>query len=316
VPSNPSRLPGKPVECGFGARLGAAVAGRGPLCVGIDPHPELLRQWGVSDDAAGLERFALPAVEVLGPEVALVKPQSAFFERHGARGIAVLERVLVAARDAGALVLLDVKRGDIGSTMAGYAAAYLSDETPLAADAITVSPYFGVGALEPAFELANATGRGVFVLALTSNPEGAGVQAAVTGTGSTVAQSVIDAVAARNTGRLGDFGVVVGATAAAGALQLEALNGPILVPGIGAQAAALGDLPHIFGAAVHRVLPTTARQLLRHGPEPASLRHAARRMADEARSLLEFLSRQVGGAPRVERPAVRGIRSPHNSDHP
>jgi len=261
------------------------VAARGPLCAGIDPHPGLLRDWGLGDDVAGLERFARGAVEALAPEVALVKPQSAFFERYGARGIAVLERVLVAARDAGALVLLDVKRGDIGSTMAGYAAAYLSDGAPLAADAITVSPYLGVGALDPAFELAGRTGRGVFVLALTSNPEGADVQTAVTSTGSTVAQSVVDAVAARNTGHVGDFGVVVGATKAAGALRLEALNGPILVPGIGAQGACLADLPQVFGASVSHVLPTTSRDLLRYGPEPASLRHAARRMADEAADL-------------------------------
>ncbi|MGH3811191.1 MAG: orotidine-5'-phosphate decarboxylase [Pseudonocardiaceae bacterium] len=290
-----SSNPAEPAECGFGARLSAVVAARGRLCVGIDPHPELLRGWRVGDDVAGLERFARGVVEVLAPEVALVKPQSAFFERHGARGIAVLERVLTAARDAGALVLLDVKRGDIGSTMAGYAAAYLSDGAPLAADAITVSPYLGVGALDPAFELAGRTGRGVFVLALSSNPEGADVQAAVTGTGATVAQSVIDAVAARNAGHPGDFGVVVGATTAAGALRFEALNGPILVPGIGAQGACLADLPKVFGAAVRHVLPTTSRDVLRHGPEPASLRHAARLIADEATDLLQFPSRQVGG---------------------
>jgi orotidine-5'-phosphate decarboxylase len=265
------------------------VAVRGPLCAGIDPHPGVLRDWGVGDDVAGLERFARGAVEVLAPEVALVKPQSAFFERHGARGVAVLEQVLVAARDAGALVLLDVKRGDIGSTMAGYAGAYLSDGAPLAADAITASPYLGVGALDPAFELASRTGRGVFVLALTSNPEGADVQAAITGTGSTVAQSVVDAVAARNAGHVGDFGVVVGATTAAGTLRLEALNGPILVPGIGAQGACLADLPQVFGAATRHVLPTTSRDLLRYGPEPASLRHAARRMAGEAAGLLKSL---------------------------
>ncbi|HEX2264522.1 MAG TPA: orotidine-5'-phosphate decarboxylase, partial [Pseudonocardiaceae bacterium] len=168
--------PAEPAQCGFGVRLARVVAARGALCAGIDPHPELLRQWGLDDDVAGLERFARGAVEALAPEVAVIKPQSAFFERYGSRGVAVLERVLVAARDAGALVLLDVKRGDIGSTMAGYAAAYLSDGAPLAADAITVSPYLGVGALEPAFELASGTGRGVFVLALTSNPEGAAVQ--------------------------------------------------------------------------------------------------------------------------------------------
>jgi orotidine-5'-phosphate decarboxylase len=285
---------------GFGGRLRAVVVARGPLCAGIDPHPGLLREWGLDDDVGGLERFALSAVEALAPEVALLKPQSAFFERYGARGVAVLERVLVAARDAGALVLLDVKRGDIGSTMAGYAAAYLSDGAPLAADAITVSPYLGVGALDPAFELASRTGRGVFVVALSSNPEGADVQAALTGTGSTVAQSVVDAVAARNASRhpVGDLGVVVGATSPAGALRLEALNGPILAPGIGAQGAGLADLPRVFGAAARYVVAATSRDLLRHGPRPASLRHAARRAADEAAALLHLPLGQVdGGTP-------------------
>jgi orotidine-5'-phosphate decarboxylase len=285
---------------GFGERLRAVVVARGPLCAGIDPHPGLLREWGLDDDVGGLERFALSAVEALAPEVALLKPQSAFFERYGARGVAVLERVLVAARDAGALVLLDVKRGDIGSTMAGYAAAYLSDGAPLAADAITLSPYFGVGALDPAFELASRTGRGVFVVALSSNPEGADVQAALTGTGSTIAQSVVDAVAARNAGRypVGDSGVVVGATSPAGALRLEALNGPILAPGIGAQGASLADLPRVFGAVARSVVAATSRDLLRHGPRPASLRHAARRAADEAAALLHLPLGQVdGGTP-------------------
>jgi len=285
---------------GFGGRLRAVVVARGPLCAGIDPHPSLLREWGLGDDVGGLERFALSAGEALAPEVALLKPQSAFFERYGARGVAVLERVLVAAREAGALVLLDVKRGDIGSTMAGYAAAYLSDGAPLAADAITVSPYLGVGALDPAFELASRTGRGVFVVALSSNPEGADVQAALTSTGSMVAQSVVDAVAARNAGRhpVGDVGVVVGATTLAGALRLETLNGPILAPGIGAQGAGLADLPRVFGAAVRYVVVATSRDLLRHGPRPASLRHAARRTADEAAALLHLPLGQVeGGTP-------------------
>ena len=264
-----------------------AMRVRGPLCVGIDPHPELLRQWALTDDVRGVERFALAAVEALAPVVAVVKPQSAFFERYGARGVAVLERVLAAAREAGALVLLDVKRGDIGSTMAGYAAAYLGDGAPLAADAITVSPYLGIGALDPAFELAERTGRGVFVLALTSNPEGATVQAAVTGTGHTVAQSVINAVAARNARRhpIGDIGVVVGATAPVGNVRLTDLNGPILSPGIGAQGARVRDLHRIFGAAAPHVVASISRELLWHGPQPESMRHAARRIADEAARL-------------------------------
>ncbi|MBV8994549.1 MAG: orotidine-5'-phosphate decarboxylase [Pseudonocardiales bacterium] len=261
---------------------------RGPLCVGVDPHPALLREWGCSDDVAGVERFALGAVDALAPVAAVIKPQSAFFERYGSRGIAVLERVLVAARQAGALVLLDVKRGDIGSTMAGYAAAYLSDGAPLAADAITLSPYLGIGALDPAFELAGRTGRGVFVLALTSNPEGIAVQAAMTGTGTTVAQSVVDAVAARNAGRqpVGDFGVVVGATAPAKTLRLDDLNGPILAPGIGAQGARMRDVPEVFGTAAPHVVASISRELLAHGPQPEALRQAARSISDEAASLL------------------------------
>ncbi len=276
------------------------------MCAGIDPHPEMLRHWGLSDDATGLESFALGAVQALASEVAVIKPQSAFFERHGARGIAVLERALAATKDAGALVLLDVKRADIGSTMAGYAEAYLSDGAPLAADAITVSPYLGVGALDPAFELAATTGRGVFVLALTSNPEGADVQGAFTATGSPVAQHVVDHVASRNgvyrasgrgcCGRTpGHIGVVVGATATARSLRLEALGGPVLVPGIGAQGATLANLGRWFGTVRHLV-PTTSRNLLRHGPEPAALRRAVRRAADEAADLLCNASWQDDGS--------------------
>lgn len=295
--------PAVPAQCGgFGARLAAVVAQRGPLCAGIDPHPGLLRDWGLSDDVAGLERFALGAVQALAPEAAVIKPQSAFFERHGARGIAVLERVLVAARDAGALVLLDVKRADIGSTMAGYADAYLSEGAPLAVDAITVSPYLGVGALDPAFELAARTGRGVFVLALTSNPEGADVQGALTTAGSTVAQHVVDAVAARNSGYhptchhpSGHIGVVIGATAAARVLRLGALGGPVLIPGVGAQGATLAQVCRWFGA-VRLLLPTTSRELLRHGPAPATLRCAARRLAGEAADLLRNASWPADGS--------------------
>ena len=157
----------------FGLELSQAMAEKGPLCVGIDPHPALLNAWGLSDDAVGLREFSLRVVEAMAGQVAAVKPQSAFFERHGSKGIAVLEQTLEALRQAGLLSILDVKRGDIGSTMAGYAQAYLSDESSLAADAITLSPYLGFGSLSGAIELAQQNNRGVFVLDLTSNPEGA-----------------------------------------------------------------------------------------------------------------------------------------------
>src|SRR5690606_1075091 len=151
------RGPGGAMTEPFGTRLAAATAEHGPLCVGIDPHPRLLAAWGLPDDARGLREFALRVVEVLGGRVAAPKPQSALFERHGSAGVAVLEDVLAACRGTGTLSVLDVKRGDIGSTMAGYAEAYLADGAPLAADAVTLSPYLGLGSLAPAIELAHAT---------------------------------------------------------------------------------------------------------------------------------------------------------------
>ncbi|AHH96126.1 orotidine-5'-phosphate decarboxylase [Kutzneria albida] len=272
----------------FGARLTERVAERGPLCVGIDPHPGLLTDWGLTVDAAGLERFALTCVEAFAGEVAVVKPQSAFFEAHGSRGVAVLERVLAETAQAGALTLLDVKRGDIGTTMAAYAQAYLAEGSPLAADAITVSPYLGFGSLDPALDLAGQTGRGIFVLALTSNPEGASVQRAVDTTGRTTAQAVVDAAAARNAGSvpLGSVGLVVGATVGRSGLDLSALNGPLLAPGFGAQGATAADLRAVFGDTLPAVLPASSRDVLRHGPDVAALRAAALRTGESVAQLL------------------------------
>ncbi|WP_043840523.1 orotidine-5'-phosphate decarboxylase [Amycolatopsis taiwanensis] len=262
----------------FGARLAEAVAARGPLCAGIDPHPGLLDSWGLPRDVSGMENFALKAVDALAPEVAVVKPQSAFFEAYGAAGIAVLERVIAQAKEAGALVLLDVKRGDIGSTMAAYAAAYLGGETRLDADAITVSPYLGFGSLGPALK---AAGKGVFVLARTSNPEAARLQNALLDNGKTVAQSIVDHAAECNAGArpLGDVGVVVGATIAPGELRLDELNGPVLAPGFGAQGAGVAELHKLFGSPLRGVLAASSRDILRHGPDPAALREGARRIA-------------------------------------
>lgn len=272
----------------FGARLVAATAERGPLCVGIDPHPALLEAWGLPQTVAGLESFALTAVEALAPTVAVLKPQSAFFEAYGSAGIAVLERVLVECREAGALSLLDAKRGDIGSTMAAYAAAYLSDGSPLAADAVTLSPYLGFGSLQPALDAAAASGRGVFVLALTSNPEGPQFQHARTADNRLVAQAVADEAAARNAGAtpLGDIGLVVGATVGRTGVDLSKVNGPLLAPGIGAQGATADDLRTVFGDQLSAVLPTTSREVLGAGPSVTALREAARRSVDQVLAVL------------------------------
>ena len=271
----------------FGARLVAATDSRGPLCVGIDPHPPLLAAWGLADDPAGLETFALTVVEALAGSVAVLKPQSAFFERHGSAGVAVLERVVAGSRELGALVLLDVKRGDIGSTAQGYADAYLDPRSPLACDAMTASPYLGFGSLEPMLAAAERHAAGVFVLALTSNPEGPEVQHARTEAGPTVAGAVLAALARLNAGAdpLGSFGAVVGATIEPPEESLE-INGPLLVPGVGAQGGTVTSVRSIFGAAARHVIPTTSRDVLRAGPDPAALRTAAARVNDEFAELV------------------------------
>lgn len=285
----------------FGARLASATAEHGPLCVGIDPHASLLDAWGLPDSAEGVRRFALTVMEAVGGRVAAVKPQAAFFERHGSAGVAVLEEVVAAGRDTGTLVVVDAKRGDIGSTMGAYADAFLRDGSPLAGDAMTVSPYLGFGSLAPAVDLALATGRGLFVLALTSNPEGAEVQHARDADGVAVADRVARAAAASNAAELaaggvaagealGSIGLVVGATigdaAARLGVDLAAVRGPLLAPGVGAQGAGPAELAAVFGDARSAVLASSSRGVLSAGPGVGALRDAARAAADAAGAAL------------------------------
>lgn len=272
----------------FGSRLGRAMAERGPLCVGIDPHPALLAAWGLNDDAAGLERFSLTVLEAVGSLAAAVKPQVALYERHGSKGMAALERTLAAAADAGVLSIADAKRGDIGSTMAAYADAWLRDGSSLAADSVTLSPYLGFESLRPALDLAAEHGRGVFVLALTSNPEGASVQHV--GGSDSVARRIVEAAAGENQrygGALGSVGLVVGATVGTALadldLDLGAVRGPILAPGLGAQGATPADLRKTFGAAYPQVLGTSSRDILKAGPGVRGLQDAATRTLDGLR---------------------------------
>lgn len=263
------------------------MAARGPLCVGIDPHPALLKSWGLDDDAAGLRRFSLTVLEAVGSLAAAVKPQVALYERHGSAGMAVLEEVLAAAQGQ-VLTIADAKRGDIGSTMAAYADAWLRDGSALAADSVTLSPYLGFESLRPALDLAAQYGRGVFVLALTSNPEGASVQHV--GAPDSVARRITEAAAAENgryEGPLGSVGLVVGATVGSALidlqLDLEAVRGPILAPGLGAQGATPADLRRTFGAAHPQVLGTSSREILAAGPSVQGLQDAAQRTLDGLR---------------------------------
>jgi len=234
-------------------------------------------------------RFASMITTAPADRVAAVKPQSAFFERYGSRGIAVLERVVDDARSAGTVVIMDAKRGDIGSTVAAYADAYLEPSSPLFADALTASPYLGFGSLEPLYAAAEKNNAGVFVLGLTSNPEGTQVQGAVGTSGRSVAEEIIGAAAARNAGAapMGPIGIVVGGTVQTPDFDLAQLNGAYLVPGIGAQGATPADVRRIFGAGARNVVPASSREILRGGPPVAGLRDAAARAVDELRGMLD-----------------------------
>lgn len=281
---------GTPVP--FGRRLHAAMDDHGPLCVGIDPHASLLAAWGLGDDVAGLREFSLRVVDAVGGRVAALKPQTAFYERHGAAGMAVLEETIAAARAAGALTIVDAKRGDIGSTMGAYAQAFLHEGSPLAGDALTVSPFLGFGSLAPAADLAAETGRGLFVLCLTSNPEGHEVQHATTASGRSVAAELAAQAARLNAGAepMGSVGLVVGATVGDAVTRtgtdLEAVNGPLLAPGVGAQGAGAAELAAVFGRARHQVLASSSRGVLAAGPDAGALRAAALATSAEAREAL------------------------------
>lgn len=259
----------------FGSRARAAMAAYGPVCVGIDPHASLLDAWGLPDSVDGLERFAAIAVDAFAGHVAFVKPQSAFFERFGASGVAILERTIQDLRHTGTLVILDVKRGDIGSTAAAYADAYLDEDAPMASDAITVSPFLGFGSLQPFFDVAERNDAGVFVLALTSNQEGHEVQHARSGD-KTVAGNILARLAGLNAGQspMGSYGAVIGATIGDTEEDLM-INGPLLVPGFGAQGGTVADIERLFAGVVGNVIPATSRGVLAVGPDVQKLRDAA-----------------------------------------
>lgn len=279
------------VDQTFGERVRAAVGAFGPLCVGIDPSPALLQLFGLPDDANGLLSFGAACVDALQGVVAVVKPQAAFFERHGASGMAAFEKVVARSRDAGMLVIADAKRGDIGSTTEAYADAWFRG--PFAADAVTATPYVGLGALFPMARAARATGKGLIAVVTSSNPEGREVQEAVRHDGITVEAAMLRDIARWNAeelgeaggGRLGSVGAVVGATGGSTPDGLEGLGGVVLAPGLGAQGATVSDVRRRFARCAPRsVLPAASRGLLMEGP--AGLRGAAERLRDELAAAL------------------------------
>lgn len=257
----------------FAARLAAGIAAHGRLCVGIDPHAWLLRDWELPDTATGARDLGLRVIEAAAGRVAIVKPQVAFYERHGSAGYAALEEVLSAAREAGLLVIADAKRGDVGSSVQAYGQAWLTPGSPLEADAMTVSAYQGVGSLDAPRQLAETHGKGLFLLAATSNPEAAALQQARDANGVTVAAAIVQQVAQLNEqhepGALGSLGVVLGATLdlSSYGIDLAGLrNTPILAPGFGHQGVGTDQLDARFGAAAGTVIANVSRTILAAGP--------------------------------------------------
>lgn len=267
------------VVTAFGDRLAVAFAERGRLCVGIDPHAHLLTEWGLPVSAAGAREFGLIAVESAVGRAALVKPQVAFFERYGSAGYAALEDVLAAARTAGLLVVADAKRGDIGTSVTAYAESWLTPGSPLEADALTVSAFQGVGSLAEPMRLAEENGKGLFVLAATSNPEAAVVQQAVVASGPragmTVARAIIEDVHAFNQQQpphaYGTVGLVLGATVDLGSYGIDVSGAPVtpafpvLAPGFGHQGARVEDASRLFGTLAPGVIVSESRGLLSAG---------------------------------------------------
>ncbi len=261
----------------FRTRLARAIAARGPLCAGIDPSAAALEQWGLPDSALGATQFAMRMYQAVREETSIIKPNVAFFEQFGAAGLSALETLLAAARDDDMLTLVDAKRGDIASTNAAYARAWLRDDSPLSADAVTVSPYLGARALSPFFDAAERVGRGVFVVARSSNSEGRDVQLTTTQGGRTLEAAVLDEVAARPE----TVGAVIGLIAGHPRLEVPE-SGFFLAPGLGTQGATVADLSAQFGGMGSTpVVVNLSRVLDRAGPDANAIRDAAARARAE-----------------------------------
>jgi orotidine-5'-phosphate decarboxylase len=279
-------------EAGFGDRLTAVFDDLGQLCVGIDPHPYLLAQWGLDDSPTSLREFGLRVVSATAGLAGIVKPQVAFFERHGSAGYAALESVLAAARQAGLLVIADVKRGDLGTSVEAYGQAWLTPGSMLEADAMTISAYQGVGSIAAPMELALAGGKGLFVLAATSNPEAHDVQTAITASGKSVASSIVGNVVQFNQTQTekthGSIGLVLGATVdfADYGIDLDQLasepSTPVLAPGFGHQGSRYADLETLYGSAAPFAVVAASRSILQAGPE--GIADAVARQSAEVRA--------------------------------
>jgi orotidine-5'-phosphate decarboxylase len=229
----------------FSDRLAAAVERKhSQLVVGLDPVVEQLP----AEVDGDLFAFCAGIVDAVAPYAVAVKPQSAFFEAHGAEGVRAFEEVCLYARAAGLLVIADAKRGDIGSTARAYARAFI----PLA-DAVTVNPYLGGDSVEPFLEACRREGAGIFCLVKTSNPGSADVQDVALAEGGKLWEHVARLVCDWGEGLVGErglsaVGAVVGATFPREVAEARELlpRSVLLLPGIGAQGGTPADVAAAF----------------------------------------------------------------------
>ena len=257
----------------FATRLPALETVSARLCVGIDPHPGLLGDWGLADTADAARAFGISVVDAaLECGVSLLKPQVAFFERHGVAGMSALSDVIGHARTQGMVVIADAKRGDVGSTVDAYADAWLRPGSDFESDAMTAVAYQGVGSVEPMCEAALEFDKGLFVLVNTSNPDSWETQKAIVSGTTTLAQHILDGLVSRqvDSGKTGWMGCVVGATLAP-SQRAVTLPDPMplwtLAPGFGHQGASLSQLGELFGHASSQVIPTVSRSVCQGGPD-------------------------------------------------
>lgn len=280
----------------FGLRLSNSMAQYGPLCVGIDPHRQLLTDWGYNVDALGAELYSMRMLQAANGRAAAVKFQFSMFERYGSKGIAALERVLYAARQMGIITIVDCLHGGLPTTVSAFADVYFKPRSPLLADAITLLPYYGARSLGGVINDALNNGRGVFIASLTSNQEGASLQTAIRQAGEykgrTVAYGIASTAQKFNKGNdgMGSVGLIIGATIGQwindSGVDPAKFTGPILSPGYGWQGAETRDLKTVFKGTKGNVLVTVSRFIATHGPDISSLAAATESVALDIRQAL------------------------------
>ena len=238
----------------FGNRLVTKIrSSKSFLCLGVDPHLDLIPKifdinTKTSNIVGKVEKFCFSLLDAAVGLVPAIKPQIALFEQLGPDGMNLLSSLCKHAHSQNFLIIMDAKRGDIGSTSQAYANAYLGKDAPFPSDALTINPWLGIDSLEPFFKKASETSSGLFVLVHTSNKGSKDIQEISLSTGIKCYEhlaNILKPIVEKHKGALGlsSIGVVSGATFREESVALRKLlpNAPFLIPGFGTQGASAKD---------------------------------------------------------------------------